>query len=135
MLTKFFASLSWFLKTLTNLNLAVKNGFLKWFINELNIMLENLWFHGQFLFSFVFGYESMFETKENKLETNYRFSHDIKTWTRELSVHLSFCFHEVLEELNTYICTNFQFKWLVCFVMVCLNFWNSITLFHNIVLY
>ena len=75
MLNKLFAALSWFLKTLTNLNVAVKNGFsfvcqftvyFKPIINELNIMLENLWFHGQFLIYFLFGYDSMFETKENK---------------------------------------------------------------------
>ena len=49
MLNKFFASLSWLLKTLTNLHLAVKNGFsfvcqftvyFKQIINELNIILQ-----------------------------------------------------------------------------------------------
>ena len=64
MLNKFFASLSWLLKTLTNLHLAVKNGFsfvcqftvyFKQIINELNIILENLWFHGVNFIFFCFG--------------------------------------------------------------------------------
>ena len=53
--------------------------------------------------------------KEN---ANSWFSHDVtKIQTKKLSLLLSFYFHVILEQLKTFIQTNFWFKRVLCFAI------------------